>query len=50
MTTAGADVYRRIVPLARDYEARLLASLTSADRAALDRLLDDLTDRVRTME
>ena len=50
MTTSGNAVYRKIVPLARDYEERLLASLTPEDRAALDRLLTGLTARVRAMD
>lgn len=43
LTARGAGVYRRIVPLARDYERRLLAVLDEAERAELDRLLDKLT-------
>lgn len=43
LTGRGAGVYRRIVPLAREYERRLLAVLNEAERADLDRLLDKLT-------
>ena len=39
LTAAGTAVYRRIVPLARALEARLLEDLGARDRAALDRLL-----------
>ena len=48
MTASGQEVYRKIVPLARDYEGRLLAELTPEDQKALDRLLDLLTTRVRS--
>lgn len=50
MTTSGYNVYRKIVPLARDYEQRLLAGLPPKDRQTLERLLDGLTDRVRAMD
>lgn len=43
LSERGLAVYREIVPLARAYEARLLAALAPADRAALDRLLDALS-------
>lgn len=49
MTNAGYNVYRKIVPLARDYERQLLAALEPEDLQALDRLLQSLTARVRTM-
>ncbi len=42
LTPAGQAVYRRIVPLARALEARLLENLGAADRAALDALLTRL--------
>ncbi len=42
LSSAGLDIYRQIVPLAREYEARLLAGLDPAQRAALDLLLRDL--------
>lgn len=43
LSERGLAVYREIVPLARAYEARLLAALAPADRAALNRLLDALS-------
>jgi DNA-binding MarR family transcriptional regulator len=49
MTAAGYEVYRKIVPLALDYERRLLAELAPDERDMLDRLLDKLTARVRAM-
>lgn len=49
MSTAGYNVYRKIVPLARNYERQLLAALPPEDQRALDRLLEGLTARVRTM-
>lgn len=42
LSAAGEDIYARIVPLARDYEARLLQDISPERRALLDRLLDDL--------
>ncbi len=44
LTAAGMAVYRRIVPLARDLEAKLLADLGSRDRAALAALLARLEE------
>lgn len=45
LTTAGATVYHRIVPLARGTERDLLAGLDAGERAALDRLLTRLQRR-----
>ena len=42
LTPAGMAVYRRIVPLARDLEARLLGDLDARDRATLSTLLGRL--------
>jgi DNA-binding MarR family transcriptional regulator len=39
LTAKGRATYAKIVPLARGYEARLLAGLSARDRALLDRLL-----------
>ena len=39
LTASGHAVYRRIVPLARALEARLLEELSATDRSALDRVL-----------
>ena len=39
LTPAGIAVYRRIVPLARALEARLLEDLSASERVALDRLI-----------
>lgn len=50
MTASGYNVYRKIVPLARDYERRLLAALAPEDRRTLDRLLNTLTTRVRELD
>lgn len=43
LSERGLAVYREIVPLARAYEAQLLAALAPDDRAALDRLLAALS-------
>lgn len=42
LTPAGESVYRRIVPLARALEARLLEDLSVSERATLNRLLSRL--------
>lgn len=42
LTEEGLAVYRRIVPLARDLEARLTANLSPGDRGALSDLLHRL--------
>lgn len=43
LSDAGRAVYGEIVPLARRYEARLLAELSADERRALDTILDRLT-------
>jgi len=45
LTEQGRLVYGEIVPLARDYAARLTSDLTAADRAAFDRIVALLRDR-----
>ena len=50
LTPSGRALYRRIVPLARRYEARLLQVLGGRERRDLDRLLSRLTDRARDLE
>jgi DNA-binding MarR family transcriptional regulator len=42
LSAAGAHVYGEIVPLARDYERRLLEGLTAEERRQLDRLMAGL--------
>ena len=49
VSAAGAAVYRGVAPLALEFERSLLDTLTSADRAALDRLLGALTQRAETL-
>ncbi len=49
LTPAGRAVYRKIVPLARAYESRLLQALAPRERVTLDRLLARLTERARTL-
>lgn len=49
LTAQGAAIYAEIVPIARAYEARLVALLSAEDRAVLDRLLDRLTERGREL-
>jgi len=45
LTTAGARVYAQVVPMALEYERRLVASLSRRDRATLDRILRVLLGR-----
>lgn len=42
LSAAGRAVYRRIIPLAREYEAGLMAGLSATERAALIALLQRL--------
>ena len=49
LTGEGRGVYSEIVPLALDYERRLAASLSVADRARLEKLLAKLTTASRTL-
>ena len=50
LTPAGRAVYRKIVPLAQEYEARLLDVLSVRERESLDRLLAKLAARVGAMD
>lgn len=43
LTVVGLAAYREMVPLARAYEAKLLAALPEADRAAALRLITQLS-------
>src|SRR5690606_28714273 len=45
LTETGLTVYDEVMPIARDYERRLLKGISAADRAVLDRLLDALQSR-----
>jgi DNA-binding MarR family transcriptional regulator len=45
LTPAGAGVYSRVVPMALDYERKLVAPLSNRDRATLDRILRELLGR-----
>jgi DNA-binding MarR family transcriptional regulator len=45
LTETGHRVYAEIVPLARDYTARLTAHLSDQDRAAFDRVMTMLHER-----
>lgn len=50
LSDAGYRIYDEVVPIALDYERRLLAPLTDTERSELDRLLQKLQDGVRGME
>ena len=50
LTAAGRVIYRKIVPLARHYEARLLDGLSLRDQASLDRLLAKLAERIAVID
>jgi DNA-binding MarR family transcriptional regulator len=45
LTTAGARVYAQVVPMALEYERHLVAPLSKAERATLDRVLRVLLGR-----
>ena len=49
LSAAGRRIYGEIVPLARDYAARLAADLSAADRAAFDRIVAMLHERSGTV-
>jgi DNA-binding MarR family transcriptional regulator len=49
LTDQGQGVYAQIVPMARDYEQRFLASLNAGERVQLDRLLDKLATAAATL-
>jgi DNA-binding MarR family transcriptional regulator len=49
VSAAGAAVYRRVAPVALEFERSLLDMLTVDDRASLDRLLGLLTERAETL-
>lgn len=42
LTRKGRDIMSKLVPLARDYEAEIMAKLSEADRSSLDRVLRHL--------
>lgn len=50
LSRKGREVHRQIVPLARSYEAKLMASLNDRERAALDRLVEGLTAVAQELE
>jgi len=45
LTTAGERVYAQVVPMALEYERRLVAPLSGRERATLDRILRVLLGR-----
>ncbi|HEY6640686.1 MarR family winged helix-turn-helix transcriptional regulator [Povalibacter sp.] len=49
LSTSGQSVYTRVAPLALAYEKKLLATLSPADRQALDRLITQLSTRAGLM-
>ncbi|UUX51174.1 MarR family transcriptional regulator [Nisaea acidiphila] len=46
LTEEGWSVYRQIVPLASEFEKELLGALDAADRAALERIFEQLNERL----
>lgn len=50
LSPQGREVYDRIVPLARDYEARLMVALEDDEWDALDRAIERLTDLGRELD
>jgi DNA-binding MarR family transcriptional regulator len=49
LTGEGKSVYSEIVPLALDYERRLVATLSGSERAQLEKLLAKLTPAAGTL-
>ena len=49
LSAAGERLFRRIAPLAMEFESRLLESLDDRDRRDLDRLLSRLMDCARQL-
>jgi len=49
LSAAGDRLYRRIAPLAMEFENQLLDSLDERDRRNLDRLLTQLMERARRL-
>lgn len=45
LTETGRDIYDAVVPMAIQYQDRLMTGLTEADRASLDRLIRHLMER-----
>ena len=45
LTPAGRDIYSELAPIALDFAKQLLGTVDAADRAALDRALNKLTER-----
>jgi DNA-binding MarR family transcriptional regulator len=50
LSRAGKRVHEGVVPMARRFEAALVASLPDEDRAALDRLMTRLMDNAVTLD
>jgi DNA-binding MarR family transcriptional regulator len=50
LSSAGQSVYKRVAPLALNYERKLLDALSASDQRALDRLIGRLIERARSME
>jgi len=50
LSPAGQTIYREIVPLALDAEAKLLNGLSAEEHGQLGRLLDKLRDRARMLD
>ena len=49
MTSAGEDVYRAVVPMAREVEKRLTGHISDADISMLNALLDRLQEGARAI-
>ncbi|MDA5193432.1 MarR family winged helix-turn-helix transcriptional regulator [Govanella unica] len=49
LSAEGWTVYDAVVPLALDYERRLIESLGADDRAALDRVVTSLTEKATAL-
>ena len=49
LTPAGRAIYQDLAPIAREFVARLVEDISSADRAAFERVLTQLIDRAAVL-
>lgn len=49
LTKTGQKIYNEVIPIAQDYESRLLNSLTSGQRYTLEAIIDKLIHEAREL-
>ena len=50
LSAAGWDIYHRVVPLARDYEAQLMARIDAGHRELLGEMLQELQSAAESLQ